>query len=282
MTPTPRKPLLTTSWDDGHVLDFRIAELLTQYGLTGTFYIPRSAPTGTMSEDHVRELSAIFEIGAHTLDHLFLTEINLPRAAVQIVGSKQWVEQTTGEPCTIFCPPAGKLTRQHLGIIKASGFSAVRSVEYMSLDHPRDGDVEGLSLIPTTIQAKPTPGSAYLRNVAKRFALRNLWLYLLHARSPIWSDNVRRLLELTIARNGVFHLWGHSWEIEEHHQWDRLEQVFQLMSEFRAQAPCVTNSALLSDSPRTRRDPAESGKGKGWGEGSAAKRSPIRTRLSPS
>jgi len=261
METRPRKPLLTTSWDDGHVLDFRIAELLTKYNLTGTFYIPRSAPTGTMSEDHVRELSASFEVGAHTLDHHFLTEINLPRAAVQIVGSKQWVEQTTGVPCTIFCPPAGKFTRKHLGVIKAAGFSAVRSVEYMSLDHPRD--VEGLSLIPTTIQAKPTPGSAYLRNAAKRFALRNLWLYILHARSPIWSDNMRRLLKLTIARSGVLHLWGHSWEIEEHHQWERLEQVFALMSEFRDRISCVTNSALLHPS----RSPSPGTPGEGRGEG---------------
>src|SRR5689334_14216116 len=104
MSTTPRKPLLTTSWDDGHVLDFRIAELLGKYGLTGTFYIPQNAPTGTMSAHQVRELSTRFEIGAHTLDHVFLTEVNIPRAAVQIVGSRQFVEQTTGQPCTIFCP----------------------------------------------------------------------------------------------------------------------------------------------------------------------------------
>ena len=242
MTAIPTKPLLTTSWDDGHVLDFRIAELLTKYRLTGTFYIPRSAPTGTMSPHHVRELSGDFEIGAHTLDHIFLTDIPFVRADEQIAGSKDWVEQTTGQACTIFCPPAGKFTRQHLKLIKAAEFSAVRSVEYMSLDHPRS--LDGLLMIPTTIQARPTAGSAYVRNFTKRFALRNLWLWILHARSPVWADNVRRLLKATLASNGVFHLWGHSWEIQEHHQWDRLEYVFKLMSEIAHKAPCVTNGDL--------------------------------------
>jgi peptidoglycan/xylan/chitin deacetylase (PgdA/CDA1 family) len=241
-TTTKSKPLLTTSWDDGHVLDFRIAELLTKYRLTGTFYIPRSAPTGTMSAHHVRDLAIDFEIGAHTLDHVFLTDVNLARANDQIAGSKDWVEQTTGQACNIFCPPAGKFTRQHLKLIKAAEFSAVRSVEYMSLDHPRA--LEGLLMVPTTIQARPIPKSAYVRNFTKRFALRNCWLWILHARSPVWCDNVRRLLKATLASHGVFHLWGHSWEIQDHHQWDRLEYVFKLMSEVADKAPCVTNGDL--------------------------------------
>ena len=239
---TNLKPLLTTSWDDGHVLDFRIADLLTKYRLTGTFYIPRSAPTGTMSAHHVRELAGEFEIGAHTLEHVFLTDVDLTRANNEISGSKDWVEQTTGQACNIFCPPAGKFTRQHLKLIRDAEFAAVRSVEYMSLDHPRP--LDGLLMLPTTIQARPIPKSAYVRNFTKRFALRNLWLWILHARSPVWSDNVRRLLKATIRTGGVFHLWGHSWEIQDHHQWDRLEYIFKLMSQVQDKAPCVTNGDL--------------------------------------
>ena len=32
-----RVAYITTSWDDGHPLDFRVAELLAKYGLPGTF-----------------------------------------------------------------------------------------------------------------------------------------------------------------------------------------------------------------------------------------------------
>ena len=34
---------ITTSWDDGHPLDLRVAELLAKYGLQGTFYVPMTA-----------------------------------------------------------------------------------------------------------------------------------------------------------------------------------------------------------------------------------------------
>jgi len=33
------------------------------------------------------------------------------------------------------------------------------------------------------------------------------------------------LFERAKARNGLFHLWGHSWEIDKNHDWQRLENV---------------------------------------------------------
>jgi hypothetical protein len=60
-------PCLTTSWDDGHPLDFRVADLLSKYGLTGTFYIPRQCQTPTMSEEQVRELATSFGPISYTL-----------------------------------------------------------------------------------------------------------------------------------------------------------------------------------------------------------------------
>ena len=235
-------PFITTSWDDGHPHDFRIAELLSKYGLTGTFYIPRTAPTGTISPSHIRDLASSFEIGAHTLDHVFLTDVDDTRADEQIAGSKAWIEEVTGRPCPLFCPPAGKFNHQHLRLMRIAGFSGLRSVEYMSLDHPRL--VEGLLLMPTTLQAAPHGTAVYLRNFAKRLAMRNLWLWITSARSPAWANNVRSLLQATLRSGGVFHLWGHSWEITEHAQWDRLEYALKLMSEVTSEAPCITNGEL--------------------------------------
>ncbi len=46
---------ITTSWDDGHPLDFRVAELLSKYGLRGTFYIPMIAENHILHPDDSRE-----------------------------------------------------------------------------------------------------------------------------------------------------------------------------------------------------------------------------------
>ena len=108
MSKTMKFPCLTTSWDDGHPLDFRVADLLERHGLTGTFYIPKICQTPTMTESQLRELSQRFEIGAHTINHLFLDTIDDEKAGREIADSKTWVEQTTGKPCPLFCPPGGK------------------------------------------------------------------------------------------------------------------------------------------------------------------------------
>jgi hypothetical protein len=107
--------------------------------------------------------------------------------------------------------------------------------------------------MPTTLQARPHSPLSYLKNFAKRKAVRNLWLYILHSRHPRWDQKVRHLLQTTLTRGGVFHLWGHSWEIQQFRHWDRLEYVFRLMSEIRYQAPCLTNwqvcQRVLAQSP---------------------------------
>ena len=70
-----RETCVTTSWDDGHPLDIRVAELLNKYALRGTFYVPMRAEKQTMTVPQLRELSTRFEIGAHTLAHTVLTSV---------------------------------------------------------------------------------------------------------------------------------------------------------------------------------------------------------------
>src|SRR5689334_11751921 len=82
---TMKQTYITTSWDDGHQLDLRVAELLTKYRLHGTFYIPKAAENGTMKAAQVRELSRAFEIGAHTLHHVVLTSTTDQQAWQEII-----------------------------------------------------------------------------------------------------------------------------------------------------------------------------------------------------
>src|SRR5579862_2043647 len=140
---------ITTSWDDGHPLDFRLAELLTRHGLKATFYIPREASTGVMSESGIRALARDFEIGAHTMHHVFLDTADPKLAEQEIRDSRKWVEDITGKACPMFCPPGGKFDSSHLKLIESAGFSALRSVELLSLDSPRSCHV--LKLMPTTL-----------------------------------------------------------------------------------------------------------------------------------
>ena len=78
---------ITTSWDDGHPLDLRIAELLNEFGLTGTFYIARDYLPERLSDAQVAALSKRHEIGAHTLTHPMLDRIPAAAAYQEISGS---------------------------------------------------------------------------------------------------------------------------------------------------------------------------------------------------
>jgi peptidoglycan/xylan/chitin deacetylase (PgdA/CDA1 family) len=233
---------ITTSWDDGHPLDLRVAELLSKYGLRGTFYIPMIAENETMPAAQIRELSLTFEIGAHTLHHAVLTETTEQKAWQEIAGSKSWLENNTGLPCLMFCPPKGKYTNRHLEMVRTAGYLGVRNVELLSLDFPRNN--AGIMLLPTTIQAYPHGSLAFAKNAVKRMALKNLLRLMTHRRSTDWPALARSLLHESIRCGGVFHLWGHSWELQETGHWQRLDEALRCMSEVAIQAPSLTNGQI--------------------------------------
>src|SRR5262249_48737758 len=144
------KTYITTSWDDGHPLDLRVAELLHKYALPGTFYVPMTAANETMTAAQLQELSLAFEIGAHTLHHNVLTAATEQQASREITDSKSWVENATGSPCLMFCAPGGKYGTQHLKMIRKAGYLGLRTVELMSVGFPRRKG--GILLMPTTVQ----------------------------------------------------------------------------------------------------------------------------------
>jgi hypothetical protein len=233
---------ITTSWDDGHPLDLRVAELLAKYGIRGTFYVPKTAEHDTMTAAHIRTLCPTFELGAHTLHHVVLTNATEQEAWQEISISKAWLEDNTGSRCLLFCPPKGRYAGRHLTMIRDAGYLGLRSAELISLDFPRRQ--AGLLLMPTTLQAYPHRAIAFARNAIKRTAFGNLWRLIVHGRSTEWPELAQSLLLHALKYGGVFHLWGHSWELQETGQWQRLEEILRFMSWFVNQAHPLTNGEI--------------------------------------
>jgi hypothetical protein len=242
------KPItyITTSWDDGHPSDLRVAELLAKHGIRGTFYVPKSAERGTMTPAQLRELGHGFELGAHTLHHVVLTGATERQAWEEISGSKSWLEDSTGSPCPLFCPPKGRYARRHLRMIRRAGYLGLRNTELVSLDFPRPQ--AGLLVMPTTVQAYPHPLLDFARNAIKRAAFTNLWQLVVHGRSTDWPVLALSLLQRTLECGGVFHLWGHSWELQKTAQWQRLDEVLRFMSWLANRAPSLTNGEICQRS----------------------------------
>lgn len=236
--------VLTTSWDDGHPLDMRVAELLAKYNLSGTFYIPFENSRTVMTSSVIRDLADRFEVGAHTIHHVDLAEVSSEVAEAEIFQSKSRLEDLTGHSCEAFCFPKGHFGSNHVRMVQRAGFRCARTVELLSIDSPRL--VSGVHLMPTTVQANSHSFLAYARNSVKRSAFRSLARFALYARTVNWVELSRRLLRLVAAQGGVFHLWGHSWEIEENQQWQQLEEVLDEMGQFRRPEVCVPNSRVAT------------------------------------
>ncbi len=246
------RAIVTTSWDDGHPLDLRVAEMLARYGLTGTFYVPFRGPNypanGVMDGAAMRELSRDFEIGAHTMTHGDLTVMGERQVRAEMADSKRYVEDVTGEECRTFAPPGGRFGRGQLRIAAETGFRGFRTVELMNLGMP--GVREGLAVMPTTLQVYPHGAGTYLRNAARRWRLGNVATYLAHARGAELPRAAEELVAAAIERGGVFHLWGHSWEIEEGGLWGVLDEVLGALYAERGRWRRATNEELCEEALR--------------------------------
>lgn len=230
--------LITTSWDDGSPHDFRLAELLEKYNMTGTFYIPKhNQEHPVMDEPSVRALSRNFEIGGHTLNHVNLREASENTVELEVAGCHKWLEEVTGQEPKSFCIPFGKYKNTTVDAITRAGFTYIRTTELL--------DTGGNDLpSATTLQLYNHTKTTYALHLIKRARFGNLLTWL-KGNSPGELEHLADYYIRLIDRGrGVFHLWGHSWEIEEFGLWKKLELIFKRISNI-SEFSYVTNRQLV-------------------------------------
>lgn len=232
---------ITTSWDDGHVLDFKLADLLNKYNLPGTFYIPKSnAEHEVMTPQQVAELAKGFEIGGHTLSHIRLHTTDNQTLEYEIAGSYNWLSDLLGDAPVSFCFPGGVFHNEAVAVVYKSGYKVARTTELLSTKtqlHNR--------LTPTTLQVYEHTAFTYTKHLVKRGRLTNLIQWLNNASLQKLPSLTETYLNRVEKYGGCFHLWGHSWEIEELSLWGKLEELFRIMSN-REGFSYVANKEILN------------------------------------
>lgn len=230
--------IFISSWDDGHPLDHRIAALLQERGLRGTFYVPISNSEGrpVMRAAEIRKLAQDgFEIGSHTHDHVYLTRITGAQRQVQIQTGKDALEQILGQSVTGFCYPGGKQPSGIAQLLREAGISHARTVENLRSDARFDRYA-----IATTLQFYPHRRSTLWRNLAR--APRPLMSKMtLIGQIPVDGnamDDMAGILSTCAQSDGVYHLWGHSWEIEQLGAWGKLARTLDSIAALKPQ--CMT------------------------------------------
>src|ERR1700720_442346 len=82
--------IVTTSWDDGHRTDLRLADRRAAHALKGTFYVALNHPGDKdIGDDEIRALQRMgMEIGSHTLTHRLLTGRSADEVRYELAESK--------------------------------------------------------------------------------------------------------------------------------------------------------------------------------------------------
>ncbi len=198
--------IVTTSWDDGHPCDARLAEALAKSGLPATFYVPLFGEDGkpVLGPAALRSfLKQGFEIGAHTVTHKVLISLDKEVLTREVCGSKQLMEDQLGEEVRMFC-------------------------------YPR-----------TSLQAFPHPPLDYLKNLGKRGNLPGFARYISkYARCKSWVEMGKIMFDEAMREGGVWHIYGHSWELEDLGLWDQLQELFSYVAN-RPGVIYATNSKAL-------------------------------------
>jgi peptidoglycan-N-acetylglucosamine deacetylase len=61
----------------------------------------------------------------------------------------------------------------------------------------------------------------------------------------VWDKVAIKTLEFVVDNGGIWHLWGHSWEVEENKDWAKLEGIFHIVGSLSKEIKRIDNSQLL-------------------------------------
>jgi polysaccharide deacetylase len=217
--------IVTTSWDDGHPSDVRLAELLASYGVAGTFYVPlRYEAFPALTHGQLRAIGDMgMEIGSHTVTHPVLTTLSDAAIRREVFDSKRMLEDIVGRPVSSFSYPCGRFDRRVRAIVAEAGYTLARTTVAF-----RTGLAFNCLAMPVSFQFASHGRLIGLRHALKEGNLAGLfnWLRLgrmerdLLALSDMLAEHVRR-------DGGVMHVWGHSWELDRLGLWSVLDQVLR-------------------------------------------------------
>ena len=234
------KIYVTTSWDDGHKLDVRLAALLKKYGIKGTFYVcPQDREfrrADLLNPQEILSLSKDFEIGGHTITHPHLTSIPLSQANDEIAQSKNYLEELLQREVTAFCYPYGDYNSQVKDLVSKCGYKLARTTRRYTFGMSQD-----LFEMETTFHAYAHYSDLHRICFFSHFSPLNVKKYW------NWEKLAIALFKHTCRTGGIFHLWGHSWEIEKNNGWQKLENVLAYIAT-KQDVLHQTNTELLNNS----------------------------------
>jgi len=234
-----KKIIVTTSWDDNSYENLKMIRLLDRFGICGTFYINSKTDNmgRNLNQNRIKEMvfevahSSRHEVGSHTVNHAILTKCKNPYEEIE--GSKYELEKLTQRDVISFCYPNGAYDDNIKNIVKDAGYRCARTCDYEGIGLPKDSYEWGITLHASNGSPRTTFKIWRQSGISFRSLLD-------------WEIRAKLLFNLVLEKGGIWHLWGHSWEIESHKDWDKLARVLQYVSD-REGVLHVTNGEIFKN-----------------------------------
>jgi peptidoglycan/xylan/chitin deacetylase (PgdA/CDA1 family) len=117
----PPKPVVL-SFDDGYRPQFTFAlPQLRKHGWAGVLNL--KAEGSDLYESNVKAMiEAGWELAAHTIHHLDLTELDSEQLQEEVAGSREILRREYGVPVKNFCYPAGQFDDTVIAAVEAAGY----------------------------------------------------------------------------------------------------------------------------------------------------------------
>lgn len=214
----------TTSWDDGHPLDLKMCKLLKKHNIPGTFYISIKHNRECLKPSQIKKIAKDFKVGCHTYSHKDLTKLYPWHMEDEILIGKIELERIISETIDTFAYPFGRYDSKIINILKRLNFKEARTTKLFRT-HVNNPFKMGI-----TVYAKPHTKMFNIWAIIKSLDMKMFrFIQTNKLFDKPWDTIAIHLLKFVSKNNGVFHLFGHSWEIEENDDWDRLERVLEEM-----------------------------------------------------
>ena len=236
---------VTTSWDDGDCADLKLAELLRSKGIPGTFYIPIHYRETPLGHAELRTLASDgFEIGAHGWSHKNLRRLQGEELRQEVIPCKEVLEDIVGRQVEMFGYPRGRYDTNAVRALQEAGYRGARTVRMLAT-RPTLNPFE----MPTTLQVFPHAPFTYLKNAARARSLESFESCVSQMpRLGNWVELGKRLFDGVLENGGIWHLCGHSWEIERLGLWNGLRELLDYVCQ-RDDVRYVRNCELLEPQP---------------------------------
>lgn len=208
-----RSHALTLSYDDAPIFDRRLIEIMSKYGVRGTFNV-NSGRTADPLDHHRRNLNldeavALLresgnEIAVHGQHHLHLSGIPLVEAMRDVVEDRIAIENLWGAPVRGMAYAYGAYNDAVVSMLAEAGIRYARTVKAThSFAIPEDW----LRLEPTCHHK-----DARLMELCDEFFAPSA------ASGRYWCNSPR-----------LFYLWGHSYEFNDDNNWEIIERFCERM-----------------------------------------------------